>query len=100
MLVEANEACINPSFASNSTTFIVVLNYTVKVAGNFTLNIKTEAGVVVNTTTIPVLNPQEHIETTLGSIVQELNPAAAPITVNNFLSYVNNGSTKTHFVTG
>ena len=30
------------------------------------------------------------IETTLSNIVLKLNPAAAPITVNNFLSYVNN----------
>jgi peptidyl-prolyl cis-trans isomerase A (cyclophilin A) len=91
MLVETNGACLNPSFSSNSTIDMLVLNCTVKVAGNFTLTIKTKAGVVVNTTTIPVLNPQARIETTLGNIVLELNPAAAPITVNNFLSYVNNG---------
>jgi cyclophilin family peptidyl-prolyl cis-trans isomerase len=31
------------------------------------------------------------ILTSLGSIVMELDPAAAPITVNNFLSYANSG---------
>ena len=74
----------HPSFASNSTTDILVLNCTVKVAGNFTLTIKTEAGVVVNIITLTVPKPQVDILTSLGSSVMELDPAAAPITVNNF----------------
>jgi peptidyl-prolyl cis-trans isomerase A (cyclophilin A) len=91
MVVETNGACVNPSFASNSTTDILVLNCTVKSVGNFTLTIKTEAGVVVNTTSLAVPKPQVGILTSLGSIVMELDPAAAPITVNNFLSYANSG---------
>lgn len=91
MIVETNGACVNPSFASNSTTDILVLNCTVKAVGNFTLTIKTEAGVVVNTTSLTVPKPQVGILTSLGSIVMELDPAAAPITVNNFLNYANSG---------
>ena len=91
MIVETNGACVNPSFASNSTTDILVLNCTVKAVGNFTLTIKTEAGVVVNTTSLTVPKPQVGILTSLGSIVMELDPAAAAITVNNFLSYANSG---------
>ena len=91
MVVDTNGACINPSFASNSTTDTLVLNCLVKLAGNFTLTIKTEAGVVVNTTSLTVPNPQVGILTSLGNIVMELDPAAAPITVNNFLSYANSG---------
>jgi len=91
MMVETNGACVNPSIASNSTTDILVLNCTVKAVGNFTLTIKTEAGVVVNTTSLTVPKPQVGILTSLGSIVIELDPAAAPITVNNFLSYANSG---------
>jgi peptidyl-prolyl cis-trans isomerase A (cyclophilin A) len=91
MVVETNGACVNPSFASNSTTDILVLNCTVKVTGNFTLTVKTDAGVVVNITPLNAPNPQVSILTSLGSIVLELDPAAAPITVNNFLSYANSG---------
>ena len=91
MVVDTNGACINPSFASNSTTDTLVLNCTVKVVGNFTLTINNEAGVVVNTTPLTVPNPQVGIVTSLGNIVMELDPAAAPITVNNFLSYANSG---------
>jgi len=91
MVVETNGACINPSFASSSTTDMLVLNCTVKVFGNFTLNIKTADGVVVNTTSMTVPNPHVSILTSLGSIVLELNPTAAPITVSNFLNYANSG---------
>jgi peptidyl-prolyl cis-trans isomerase A (cyclophilin A) len=91
MVVVTNGACINPSFASNSTTDTLVLNCLVKLAGNFTLTVKTEVGVVVNTTSLTVPKPQVGILTSLGSIVVELDPAAAPITVNNFLSYVKSG---------
>jgi peptidyl-prolyl cis-trans isomerase A (cyclophilin A) len=91
MVVETNGACVNPSFASNSTTDTLVLNCTVKAVGNFTLTIKTEAGVVVNTTILTVSKPQVGILTSLGSIVMELDPAVAPITVNNFLSYATSG---------
>ena len=91
MVVETNGACINPSFASNSTTDLLVLNCTLKVTGDITLTIKTDAGVVVNTTTLTVPLPQVGIVTSAGSIVLELDPNAAPITVNNFLNYANSG---------
>ncbi|MEZ4579274.1 MAG: peptidylprolyl isomerase [Desulfobacterales bacterium] len=35
--------------------------------------------------------PMVRLETSLGDIIIELNPAAAPKTVENFLAYVNNG---------
>ena len=91
LVVETNGACINPSFSSISTTDMLVLNCKVNVVCNFTLTVKNEAGEVVNTTALSVPNPQVDIVTSLGSIVLELDPGAAPITVNNFLSYVNSG---------
>lgn len=41
------------------------------------------------TQTVSVPEPQVTLVTTLGTVVMELNPTAAPITVKNFLSYVN-----------
>ncbi len=38
----------------------------------------------------PAANPKVLLKTTLGDITLELYPAKAPITVENFLSYVNN----------
>jgi cyclophilin family peptidyl-prolyl cis-trans isomerase len=36
-------------------------------------------------------NPQVVLETSLGNITLELDPVKAPVTVKNFLSYVNSG---------
>ena len=91
VVVESNGTCINPSFASNSTTDLLVLNCTLKVTGDITLTIKTDAGIVINTTRLTVPLPQVDIVTSAGRIVLELDPVAAPITVNNFLSYANSG---------
>jgi cyclophilin family peptidyl-prolyl cis-trans isomerase len=91
MMVESNGACSNPSFASNSTTDIFVLNCMVKMAGDFTLSIKAESGEVINVTTLTVPKPQVGFVTSLGNITVELDPAAAPLSVNNFLSYTNSG---------
>lgn len=45
-----------------------------------------------STITIPLTsNPQVTMSTSLGNIVLELNPAKAPVTVDNFLNYVESG---------
>lgn len=45
-----------------------------------------------NTVTIPLAaQPQVTMTTSLGNVVIELNPAKAPITVDNFLNYVESG---------
>lgn len=40
---------------------------------------------------LTILQPQVKIATSMGDIVVELNPAKAPITVNNFMKYTNDG---------
>ena len=91
LVVDTNGACTNPSFASNSTTDTLVLNCTVQVAGDFVLNVKSDTGEVVYSGTLTVPKPQVGLVTALGNIIVELDPAAAPITVKNFLSYANSG---------
>ena len=89
--VDTNGACINPSFASNSTTDTLVLNCGVKVVGDMPLTIKAEDGSVIYTTTVTVPKPQVTLFTTKGTIVLELDPTTAPISSNNYLSYVSKG---------
>ena len=91
LVVETNGGCVNPSFASNSTTDVLVLNCGVKVVGDMPLTIKTATGEVVYTTTITVPKPQVTLITSKGAITLELDPTIAPITTNNFLSYVASG---------
>ena len=50
---------------------------------------KTMAGVVMLVKTFNIPSPQVKISTNFGDMVVELNPAAAPITVSNYLKYVN-----------
>ena len=89
--VDTNGACINPSFASNSTTDTLVLNCGVKIVGDMPLTIKAEDGSVIYTTTVTVPKPQVTLFTTKGTVVLELDPTTAPISSNNYLSYVSKG---------
>lgn len=89
--VDSNGACTNPSFASNSTTDTLVLNCAVKVVGDMPLTIKAEDGSVLYTTTVTVPKPQVTLFTTKGTIVLELDPTTAPISSNNYLTYVSKG---------
>jgi cyclophilin family peptidyl-prolyl cis-trans isomerase len=91
LVVNAGGACTNPSFASNSTTDLLVLNCTVKQVGDFVLDIKDAEGKPVYTTTLNVPKPQVALIMAAGSITLELDPAKAPATVDNFLYYVRQG---------
>jgi cyclophilin family peptidyl-prolyl cis-trans isomerase/methionine-rich copper-binding protein CopC len=46
---------------------------------------------VTNTAFNYLVDPQVTLQTTMGAVVLELNPEAAPITVANMLAYVNSG---------
>ncbi len=89
--VDTNGACINPSFASNSTTDTLVLNCGVKAVGEIPLVIKAEDSSVIYTTTVTVPKPQVALLTSKGTIVLELDPSTAPVSTNNYLAYVSKG---------
>jgi peptidyl-prolyl cis-trans isomerase A (cyclophilin A) len=58
-------------------------------------------GQVLYTGTLTVPQPQVTMITSLGNVTVELDPAAAPVTVNNFLAYTNSnyyGNTLFHRV--
>jgi len=89
--IESNGGCINPSFAPSSSTELLVLNCTVNVVGDVQFTFKTEAGKEIYTILLYVPKPQVSILTSEGDIVLELDPLAAPVSVNNFLNYANSG---------
>ena len=89
--VESNGKCINPSFGSGSTTYTLVLNCGITVVGDLPLTIKSENGTVIYTTTLSVPKPQVTLFTIKGVVVLELDPLTAPISSNNYLSYVGKG---------
>ena len=48
-------------------------------------------GKVLYSGTVTVPRPQVGLVTSMGNILLELDPVVAPVTVNNFLAYVNSG---------
>ena len=89
--VDTAGACTNPTFASNSNTDTLVLNCAVVKTGDFALLVQTVEGVAIHSTTLNIPLPQVALITGKGSMTLELDPTLAPISTNNFLSYVNKG---------
>ena len=87
--VDTAGACSSPSFASASTTELLVLNCNALVVGDFNLTLKSAQGEVLHSAIINVPKPQVLLLTSLGNITLELSPEVVPLTVNNFLTYVN-----------
>jgi len=57
--------------------------------GAVSLEAKLPDGTVLKSVSFDVPNPQVSMQTSLGSVVLELNPTAAPLSSDNFLQYVN-----------
>jgi peptidyl-prolyl cis-trans isomerase A (cyclophilin A) len=57
--------------------------------GAVSLEAKLPDGTVLKSVSFDVPNPQVSMQTSLGSVVLELNPTAAPLSTDNFLQYVN-----------
>jgi cyclophilin family peptidyl-prolyl cis-trans isomerase len=91
LLIDTSGACTNPTFASNSNTETLVLNCLVAKTGDFSLVVQTAEGAAIYSTTVNIPLPQVALITAKGSITVELDPTLAPISTNNFLSYVNKG---------
>ncbi len=85
-------ACKDPVFnMSQSAPELAVLNCIVTATGEQPLTITGSNGKVLYTGTVTVPQPQIELVTSQGNVVVELNPSAAPVSVNNFLAYANSG---------
>ena len=89
--VDTAGACNNQNFSNNSTTDTLVLNCVVTRTGDFSFLVQTAEGVAIYSTMLNVPLPQVDLITGKGTITVELDPTLAPISTNNFLSYVNKG---------
>lgn len=91
MQADLGPGCTSPVFASSSTPSLAVLNCTVKTVGDLPLTLRSASGELLYQTTLNVPNPQVQLSTSQGNITLELDPLKAPLSVNNFLSYVRSG---------
>ena len=91
LTIDTSGGCSNPAFASNSTTETLVLNCLVSKTGTLPLVVKSAEGAAIYSTSLTIPMPQVDLVTSKGRIILELDPMAAPLSTNNFLSYVNRG---------
>ena len=91
MVADLGSGCTSPSFSSNSSTTLALLTCNVTAVGTLPLTIKSAEGQVLYQTSLTVPKPQVVLANGQSSVTLELDPAAAPVTVNNFLAYVKQG---------
>lgn len=90
----SHQGCSKITEVAGSTSSQKVFSCKIIATGNVPIVITDGNGnsLYANTVTIPLAaQPQVTMTTSLGTIVIELNPAKAPITVDNFLNYVESG---------
>lgn len=83
--------CVVNALASSATGAALTSSCTPIVPGTLTVQARSPSGSVLLSATFTVPQPQVTLATSQGTVVLELNPAQAPVTVNNFLAYVNDG---------
>lgn len=84
--------CKNPVFnTTQSVPELAVLNCTVTSTGVQALTITGSNGETLYKGSLTVPEPRVALATSAGTVVLELNPSAAPVTVANFLAYVSSG---------
>ena len=90
-MVAETGACTGPVFRADSGPERAILTCQVTSVGPLAITIRAANGDILHTSTLTVPLPRVLLATSLGNVELELNPLAAPITVNNFLGYVNRG---------
>lgn len=83
--------CSGPAVLTGGTATAVKVTCIPSRDGDITLSLSTTSGMLLKSTTFTVPKPQVRMTTSAGSLLIELEPAKAPITVKNFLTYVQDG---------
>ena len=83
--------CKGLALVAGGTTTSKSVTCTISAAGTgvVSLEAKLADGTVLKSVSFDVPNPQVSMQTSLGGVVLELNPTAAPLSTDNFLQYVN-----------
>ncbi|MEY4733004.1 MAG: hypothetical protein RLZZ464_1070 [Pseudomonadota bacterium] len=87
--LSANNTACTLAAATSATTRSAICLITVPVTRKVDIKVSSSSDYVLYTSTLTAPAPQVTFKTTLGDVVMELDADAAPITVKNFLSYVN-----------
>ena len=87
--LSANNTACTLAAATSATTRSAICLITVPVTRKVDIKVSSSSDYVLYTSTLTAPAPQVTFKTTLGDVVMELDADAAPVTVKNFLSYVN-----------
>jgi len=87
----ATGACSSLTELNGGTAAKRMYSCTPATVGSINVTVSSASQAVLKTAAIQVPNPQVTMVTTKGTIVVELNPSKAPISVNNFLVYAHEG---------
>ena len=90
-LALSSDKCSSINVLNTSTDTEVNASCTVNATGTLTFQAKDASGANLLIKTLTVPEPQVTLVTTLGTLVLELNPTAAPLSVSNYLQYVHDG---------
>jgi len=83
--------CAGITVLSSSTATYAKLTCTPDRDGDIRVSVLDASGAILKTETFNVPKPLVKMVTSLGNLVIELEPAKAPVTVKNFLDYVQDG---------
>jgi peptidyl-prolyl cis-trans isomerase A (cyclophilin A) len=83
--------CTGPAVVAGGTATAIKVTCTPSRDGEITLSLSTTTGTLLKSTSFNVPKPQVRMTTSAGNVLIELEPAKAPITVKNFLAYVQEG---------
>ena len=83
--------CKGLALVAGGTTTTKSVTCTIGAVGTgvVSMEAKLAGGTVLKSVSFDVPNPQVSMQTSLGAVVLELNPTAAPLSTDNFLQYVN-----------
>jgi len=83
--------CTGPAVVAGGTATAIKVTCTPSRDGEITLSLSTTTGTLLKSTAFNEPKPQVRMTTSAGTLLVELEPAKAPITVKNFLAYVQEG---------
>ncbi len=89
--VTVGPQCTNAQLLQTIGKQVRNVSCTLTGTGNFTIAVKDEAGAELASRSFTIPEPRVQLQTSEGTLVVQLNPTAAPITVANFMQYVNAG---------
>lgn len=83
--------CTGAAVLSGVTATTAKVTCTPSRDGDISVSLNSTGGAMLKTATFAVPKPQVKFTTSLGSLLIELEPTKAPVTVKNFLAYVQDG---------